>query len=111
MSLALFSFSAGDHAYKQTKDMSATEQMITALPDVKTLRINPKQDDFMILACDGIWNFMSSQDVVDFVRTRLVEKKMKPVKICEEVSLLLSVKLARNECQKYLSALKRTAVR
>merc|ERR1719402_1010968 len=29
------------------------------------------EDEFMILACDGIWNVMTSQECVDFVRDRL----------------------------------------
>lgn len=75
----------GDHAYKQNKELSDHEQMITALPDVKSLTIDPKEDEFMVLACDGIWNFMSSQEVVDFVRPGIKEGK-KLSKICEEVS-------------------------
>ncbi|KAJ8976989.1 hypothetical protein NQ317_013990 [Molorchus minor] len=61
----------GDHAYKQNKLLSDREQMITALPDIKTLTINPVEDEFIILACDGIWNFMSSQEAVDFIKPRL----------------------------------------
>ncbi|XP_034251807.1 probable protein phosphatase CG10417 isoform X2 [Thrips palmi] len=75
----------GDHAYKQNKEKEATEQMITALPDIKTLRINPDVDEFMVLACDGIWNYLSSQDVVDFVRKRIQEGKLKMSQICEEL--------------------------
>ncbi len=37
----------------------------------------------MIIACDGIWNFMSSQDVIDFIRHRLEKKTLS--QICEEV--------------------------
>lgn len=59
--------------------------MITALPDVRTLRINPDEDEFMVLACDGIWNYLSSQEVVDFVRKRIQEGKLKISQICEEV--------------------------
>jgi protein phosphatase 1G len=69
--------------------MTDTEQMITALPDVKTLRINPDVDEFMVLACDGIWNYLSSQDVVDFVRKRIQERKLKISQICEEVSQIV----------------------
>lgn len=80
-------FLIGDHAYKQNKEMTATEQMITSLPDVKTLRINPDVDEFMVLACDGIWNYLSSQEVVDFVRKRIQEGKLKVSQICEEVNV------------------------
>ncbi|KOB68061.1 Protein phosphatase 1G [Operophtera brumata] len=55
----------GDHAYKLNKELGPREQMITALPDVKTLTIDNAKDQFMVLACDGIWNFMSSQDMFD----------------------------------------------
>lgn len=75
----------GDHAYKQNKDLSDKEQMITALPDIKTLTVNTTEDEFMVLACDGIWNFMSSQEVVEFVRPRLQENKDKLSQICEEM--------------------------
>lgn len=75
----------GDHAYKQSEGLSAQEQMITALPDVRTLMIDPTEDEFMVLACDGIWNFMSSQEVVDFVRPRILDGQTKLSQICEEL--------------------------
>ncbi|XP_021927552.1 probable protein phosphatase CG10417 isoform X2 [Zootermopsis nevadensis] len=75
----------GDHAYKQSEGLPAEEQMITALPDVRTLMIDPEQDEFMVLACDGIWNFMSSQEVVDFVRPRIQGGQTKLSQICEEL--------------------------
>ncbi|CAH0556144.1 unnamed protein product [Brassicogethes aeneus] len=74
----------GDHAYKQNAALSDREQMITALPDVKTCTVNPGEDEFMVLACDGIWNFMSSQEVVDFVRPR-IEDADNLSTICEEM--------------------------
>lgn len=74
----------GDHAYKQNKELSDREQMITALPDVKRLTISPGEDEFMVLACDGIWNYMSSQEVVDFVKPKL-EGAEKISSICEMV--------------------------
>lgn len=78
----------GDHSYKQNKDLGAKEQMITALPDVKTLTIDPVKDQFMVLACDGIWNFMSSQDVCDFILPRLTEGRERLSQICEEVCII-----------------------
>ncbi|KAG5867765.1 hypothetical protein JTB14_012382 [Gonioctena quinquepunctata] len=75
----------GDHSYKQNKELSDKEQMITALPDIKTLTVNPSKDEFMVLACDGIWNFMSSQEVVDFVRPRIGTCEDKLSTVCEEM--------------------------
>ncbi|KAH9422287.1 Protein phosphatase 1G [Dermatophagoides pteronyssinus] len=61
----------GDHMYKNNPNVSDREQMITALPDILTLPIDKEKDDFLFLACDGIWNSMNSQEVVDFIQKRL----------------------------------------
>uniref|UniRef100_A0A673KV07 Protein phosphatase 1G n=1 Tax=Sinocyclocheilus rhinocerous TaxID=307959 RepID=A0A673KV07_9TELE len=60
----------GDHFYKRNKALPPEEQMISSLPDVKVLTLN-EDHEFMVVACDGIWNVMSSQEVVDFVNERL----------------------------------------
>ncbi|XP_067092390.1 protein phosphatase 1G [Osmerus mordax] len=60
----------GDHFYKRNKALPAEEQMISAMPDVKVLTLN-EENDFMVIACDGIWNVLSSQEVVDFVSQRI----------------------------------------
>ena len=43
---------------------------MTAWPDVSE-RVRNSTDDFVFVACDGIWDVMSNQEVVDFVRHRL----------------------------------------
>lgn len=65
----------GDHAYKTNKSLPLTEQMISPVPDVNTLTIDPETDSFILLACDGIWNSLNSQEVVDFINEKLEEKK------------------------------------
>ncbi|XP_041038732.1 protein phosphatase 1G isoform X2 [Carcharodon carcharias] len=60
----------GDHFYKRNKNLPPEEQMISALPDLKVLTLNDDHD-FMVIACDGIWNVMSSQEVVDFISERI----------------------------------------
>jgi len=74
----------GDHAYKMNKDLKPEEQMISAMPDVKKVTLED-DDEFMVLACDGIWNYMSSEEVVEFVRKRLAENREKVSSICEEL--------------------------
>lgn len=74
----------GDHGYKMNKKVRPEEQMISALPDVKKITIE-QDDDFMVLACDGIWNFMSSQQVVKFVHDRIKDPTKKLKDICEEL--------------------------
>jgi len=79
----------GDHAYKTNKDMLPEEQAITALPDITEHTIT-KEDTFMVLACDGIWNVMESEEVIEFVHSRLSAQpesteELKLSKICEEL--------------------------
>lgn len=64
----------GDHSYKKNTELPLRDQMITALPDVKVEELQPS-DEFLVVACDGIWNSLNSQQVVDFVRERLKRGK------------------------------------
>lgn len=82
----------GDHGYKMNITLPPEEQMISALPDIKQLTLE-EGDEFMVLACDGIWNFMSNEEVVEFVKERIDEGKMSLAKICEEVSFNLSIEM------------------
>ena len=44
--------------------------MITAEPDIETLTLTDS-DEFVLLACDGVWDVMDNQQAVDFIRKRL----------------------------------------
>ncbi|XP_052190329.1 probable protein phosphatase 2C 60 isoform X1 [Diospyros lotus] len=73
----------GDMEFKQNKFLPAEKQIVTANPDINTVELCD-EDDFMVLACDGIWDCMSSQQLVDFVHEQLkVESKLSLV--CERV--------------------------
>ncbi len=60
----------GDFQFKADESRSKNDQLVTALPDVFTVDIDPNID-FMVLASDGVWDVMSNQQVVDFVKDRL----------------------------------------
>lgn len=66
----------GDHNFKTRNDLPPEQQVICATPDVRHFRIMP-DDEFVVLACDGIWDVKSSQQVCDFIRSRL--KAGKPI--------------------------------
>ena len=74
----------GDHNYKRNKKLPLEEQMISALPDIQQETLNPN-DEFIIVACDGIWNSLTSQQSVDFVKER-IDRGDKISQICEDVS-------------------------
>ena len=46
---------------------------ITAYPDVVEKTITPEHE-FLVLACDGIWDVLTNQEVVDFVRVRIAQR-------------------------------------
>ncbi|BAM40642.1 protein phosphatase 2C homolog 2 [Theileria orientalis strain Shintoku] len=58
--------SLGDLSFKLDNSLSTREQKIISFPDVKILPLT-KEDEFLILACDGIWDCKSNQQVVDYV--------------------------------------------
>ena len=38
--------------------------MVICDPEIKRVSRNPNQDEFIILACDGIWDCMSNESAV-----------------------------------------------
>jgi len=73
----------GDFVFKMNDQLPQSDQIVTCLPDV-VHEITDTEWDFIILACDGIWDVLSSQEVVDFITERL-SRGMEPEDICEEL--------------------------
>lgn len=62
----------GDLAYKKNKKIGPEAQIISGTPDVLDIERSP-DDEFMVICCDGVWDVKSNQEVVDFVRQRLID--------------------------------------
>ena len=60
----------GDFEYKTNFDMGQTEQLVSPEPEIYSIERDPK-DEFLVLACDGVWDVMSNEDIKDYVRDRL----------------------------------------
>ncbi|CAH1182653.1 unnamed protein product [Phyllotreta striolata] len=75
----------GDFAFKRNTEKSAKEQIVTAFPDIQEHNITPDWE-FVILACDGIWDVMSNKEVVSFVRENIANGH-EPEEICEELMM------------------------
>ncbi|KAK2452851.1 protein-serine/threonine phosphatase [Trifolium repens] len=73
----------GDVDFKNNRFLSAEKQVVTANPDINTVDLRD-EDEFMVIACDGIWDCLSSQQLVDFVRQELL-LKTKLSEVCERV--------------------------
>jgi len=61
-SLAL-SRALGDFEYKGNPAINKRDQVVSPFPDVKTVPITP-DTQFILLACDGIWDVKTSQEGV-----------------------------------------------
>ncbi|KAI6092191.1 PP2C-domain-containing protein [Hypoxylon rubiginosum] len=73
----------GDFEFKKSAELAPEQQIVTAFPDVVTHEISD-DDEFLVIACDGIWDCQSSQAVVEFVR-RGIAAKQELDKICENM--------------------------
>uniref|UniRef100_A0A182ND62 protein-serine/threonine phosphatase n=1 Tax=Anopheles dirus TaxID=7168 RepID=A0A182ND62_9DIPT len=73
----------GDFGLKRNKHKLPEEQMVTAYPDVEEREI-AENWDFLVLACDGIWDVLSSQAVLQFVQMEIAQG-IYPQQICENL--------------------------
>ncbi|KAL6932813.1 related to Protein phosphatase 2C homolog 3 [Hanseniaspora guilliermondii] len=56
----------GDFEFKNS-NLPPEEQTVTVVPDIICHDIDLEFDDFVILACDGIWDCLSSQECVNLI--------------------------------------------
>ncbi|CAG9331883.1 unnamed protein product [Blepharisma stoltei] len=66
--------SIGDLDFKSNEDLPPEKQMIISVPDIREMELKD-EDNFIILACDGIWDMVTSQEAVEFVNKKLRRKK------------------------------------
>jgi len=68
----------GDEEYKvvsdksksEPSDKSKSEPLVIAEPEIRYEQLVP-QDEFLFMACDGLFDVFSSQEAIDFIHTRL----------------------------------------
>merc|ERR1719242_2223301 len=81
---------------KKDQKLGATDQIVSPLADVIQRTVD-KSWQFIILACDGIWDILSNEEAVDFV-LQGISKGKDPKQICMEM------------CDKCLDSMDNTSV-
>ncbi|XP_033953736.1 protein phosphatase, Mg2+/Mn2+ dependent, 1Na (putative) isoform X1 [Pseudochaenichthys georgianus] len=73
----------GDFDFKEVDWRPQTEQLVSPEPEVYELERTP-EDQFLILACDGVWDAIGNEELCAFVHSRLqVNNDLKD--ICSQV--------------------------
>ena len=62
----------GDFPFKKNKLLKANEQIIIAYPDVIIQKVS-EDHEFLLMACDGVWDVYTSEKALEFVRTRIAQ--------------------------------------
>lgn len=60
----------GDFHYKARDDLPPEQQKVSCIPEIRICEVT-EQDEFLLLACDGVFELHSSQDAVSVVRGAL----------------------------------------
>ncbi|KAF9208707.1 Protein phosphatase 2C 2 [Haplosporangium sp. Z 27] len=63
----------GDFQLKMGDPSKPEDQIVTAIPDIKEHKLTI-DDEFLVLACDGIWDCLSSKQAINFIRQKIAEK-------------------------------------
>eukprot|EP00116_Pleurobrachia_bachei_P003133 sb/3463395/ len=61
----------GDYEYKTSTNMPSIEQQVSPLPEIFTLERDNDKDEFLLIACDGIWDVMSNQESIEYIHREL----------------------------------------
>lgn len=62
----------GDFSYKNNPELALDEQQVICIPEVKVATIDEKTQ-FLIIACDGIWDWMTNEVAIEFIHEQLRE--------------------------------------
>lgn len=84
----------GDFHYKARDDLPPEQQKVSCAPEVRSCEVT-EQDEFLLLACDGVFELHSSQDAIDVVYQALQAEKPLTEVVEELVDASCSPNLAR----------------
>lgn len=88
----------GDFAYKQNPSLSPHEQMASAVPEI--FSIEADEGDLIVLACDGIFDVLSNNEIARQVRLRVANAEAetgRPADLAKIASDIITLSLDKLE--------------
>ena len=74
----------GDFEYKKRSDLDAKYQKVSCHPDIRVID-RSAADDVLILACDGLWDVVTSVEAVEHVRNMFLSGENNLKLVAEEL--------------------------
>ncbi|XP_017781385.1 PREDICTED: protein phosphatase 1A [Nicrophorus vespilloides] len=62
----------GDYVYKNVKGRGPCEQLVSPEPEIFEINRDEEEYEFMVLACDGIWDVISNKQLCQYIHSRLM---------------------------------------
>ena len=62
------------------------EPLVVAEPEITEINLDPEGDEFILVACDGLFDVFSSADAVAFARDRLIQLQGDPATVAGMLS-------------------------
>ena len=62
--------SLGDFDFKRRHSITQIQQAVSCEPDVVALNRNVKKDEFILICCDGVYDVLENEELVNVVYKR-----------------------------------------
>ncbi|KAJ8974445.1 hypothetical protein NQ317_000222 [Molorchus minor] len=62
----------GDYEYKNVEGRGPCDQLVSPEPEIFVKERDDMTDEFLVLACDGIWDVMSNEDLCAYIHHQLL---------------------------------------
>ncbi len=63
-----------------------TKPLVVAEPEIEEVMLDPDSDEFILIACDGLFDVFTSQEAVSFARERLIQLRGNPAAVAGALS-------------------------
>jgi protein phosphatase 1A len=57
----------GDYEFKNNPDLSQTRQLVSPQPDIDIIKRDISKDEFILIACDGVFDVNTNEQVLEYV--------------------------------------------